>query len=158
MSEQRTVGQDTVVSIEYTLKDDNGAILDSSEGGEPLQYLHGRGQIIDGLEKGLDGKMVGESVHVDVSPAEGYGEHDPERMVEVPRDQFDFDVKAGDFVQAQNPDGSVIPFRVAKVGEESVTLDGNHPLAGQSLHFDVKVVDVRPATEEEIAHGHVHAG
>ncbi len=158
MSEQQTVRPDTVVSIEYTLKDDSGEVLDSSEGGEPLQYLHGRGQIIGGLEKGLEGKSVGETVHVDVAPEDGYGEHDPERMVEVPKDQFDFEVEVGDFVQAQHPDGSMIPFRVAEVGEETVTLDGNHPLAGQSLHFDVKVVAVRPATEEEIAHGHVHEG
>ncbi len=156
MTEEKTVKKDTVVSIDYTLKDDSGEVLDSSEGGEPLQYLHGHGQIIDGLEKALEGQDVGSSVHVDVSPAEGYGEHDPERMVEVPKEQFDFDVKVGDYVRAQHPDGSVVPFKVAAVGEDTVTLDGNHPLAGQSLHFDVKVVEIRPATPEEIEHGHVH--
>ncbi len=156
MSDQKNVEKGAVVSIDYTLKDDSGAVLDTSEGGQPLQYLHGHGQIIDGLESALEGRELGATVHVDVAPADGYGDHDPERLVEVPKDQFEFDVQVGDFVRAQHPDGSVIPFKVAAVEENSVTLDGNHPLAGQSLHFDVTVVEIRPATDEEIEHGHVH--
>ncbi|HHQ47327.1 MAG TPA: peptidylprolyl isomerase [Acidobacteria bacterium] len=156
MNETTTIANDTVVSIEYTLTDDEGEVLDSSVGAEPLSYLHGHDQIIPGLERELEGKNVGDELSLHIAAADAYGEHDPERMVEVDRGNFDFDVKEGDYVQAQHPDGSVIPFLVAEVGENTVTLDGNHPLAGKALNFEVKVVAVRPATEEERTHGHAH--
>ncbi len=157
MSEaENVVARDRVVAIEYTLTDEEGAVIDTSRGDRPLEYLHGHGQLIPGLERALEGKAVGAAVSLDVPPEDAYGERDPERTVTVGRDQFDFDVQVGDFVQAQHPDGTAVPFQVVEVSEESVTLDGNHPLAGRTLHFEVEVVAVRPATEEELEHGHVH--
>jgi len=156
MTETNIIANDTVVSIEYTLKDDDGEILDSSVGAEPLSYLHGHGQIIPGLERELAGRTVGDELSLHIEAEDAYGVHDPDRMIEVERGNFDFDVKEGDYVQAQHPDGSVIPFLVTEVGEGNVTLDGNHPLAGKALNFEIKVVSIRQSTEEERDHGHVH--
>ncbi len=156
MNDTTKVGKDTVVSIDYTLTDDDGEVLDSSKGEEPLTYLHGHDQIIPGLEKELDGKSVGDTLKVRIAAEDAYGEHDPERMVEVSREHFDFEVSPGDYVQAQHQDGSVIPFLVVSVEEDKVVLDGNHPLAGKALNFEVEIVAVRPATEEEKEHGHAH--
>lgn len=156
MSEEKQIGADTVVSIEYTLTGDDGTVIDSSQGGEPLTYLHGHGQLIPGLEQELEGKSLGDAVEVRIDAENGYGEHDPERLVEVPRDRFEFDVSEGDFVQAQQQDGTTVPFQVVGVEESTVTLDGNHPLAGKALNFKVEVVDIRDATPEELDHGHAH--
>lgn len=156
MNNTTKIADNTVVSIEYTLKDDEGEVLDTSAGAEPLSYLHGHGQIIPGLERELAGRSVGDELSLHISAEDAYGPHDPERVVEVERNNFEFDVKEGDYVQAQRPDGSVIPFLVTKAGETTVVLDGNHPLAGKALNFDVKVVAVREATEEERRHGHAH--
>jgi len=150
------VARDLVVSIEYVLKDDGGAVVDSNQGGEPLSYLHGHGQVVGGLEERLEGMAVGEAVHVDVDAEAGYGLHDPARVFTVPRAKFGFEVSAGDVVQAQHPDGQAVPLQVVGVDAEKVTLDGNHPMAGKSLHFDVKILGVRPATAEELDHGHAH--
>ncbi len=158
MSDSPTIDNGRVVSIDYTLKDDAGTVIDSSEGAEPLSYLHGHGQIIPGLEKKLDGAAVGDDLEVTVSPDEGYGAHDPSRVFTVPRERFEFDVKAGDFVQAKQPDGTAIPLQVTGVSEQEVTVDANHPLAGRTLNFAVKVVGVREATSEELEHGHSHDG
>jgi len=151
-----TVAKNRVVSIEYVLKDDQGQIVDSNQGGDPLVYLHGHGQIVTGLEERLEGVATGEEVHVDIDAEQGYGLHDPSRVFAVPRTQIDFEVNAGDVVQAQHPDGQTVPLQVVEVNEDKVTLDGNHPMAGKSLHFDVKVVGVRDATEQELDHGHAH--
>ncbi len=156
MNETTKIANDTVVSIDYTLKDDDGEVLDSSQGAEPLSYLHGHGQIIPGLERELEGKSVGDELSLHIEAEDAYGAHDPDRVVEVERSNFEFDVKEGDYVQAQHPDGSVIPFLVTEVGETNVTLDGNHPLAGKALNFEIKVVGVRESTEEERTHGHAH--
>ena len=117
MNETTKITDDMVVSIDYTLKDDSGEVLDSSEGGEPLSYLHGHGQIIPGLERELEGKTVGDELSLHIEAEDAYGAHDPERMVTVDRGNFEFDVKEGDYVQAQHPDGSVIPFLVTSVGD-----------------------------------------
>ena len=156
MSEEKQVTEDTVVSIQYTLTGDDGAVIDSSEDGEPLTYLHGHGQLIPGLEQELEGRSVGDAVEVRIDAENGYGEHDPERLVEVPRDRFEFEVSEGDFVQAQQQDGTTMPFQVVGIGESTVTLDGNHPLAGKALNFKVEVVNIRDATSEELDHGHAH--
>ncbi|MCG6962683.1 MAG: peptidylprolyl isomerase [Acidobacteria bacterium] len=156
MSEKKLIAADTVVSIQYTLTGDDGTVIDSSEGGEPLTYLHGHGQLIPGLEQELEGKGLGDAVAVRIDAENGYGEHDPDRLVEVPRDRFEFDISEGDFVQAQQQDGTTVPFQVVGVEETTVTLDGNHPLAGKVLNFKVEVVGVRTATSEEIDHGHAH--
>lgn len=146
-----------VVSLHYTLKDDNGEVLDSSSGREPLSYIHGHGNIIPGLERALEGTAAGHRSHVAVDAAEGYGEMNPELVFEAPREHFPADMKleAGTRVFAEGPDGPV-SFTVVRLTEKGAVLDGNHPLAGKQLHFDVEIVDVRPATKEELDHGHVH--
>ncbi|MCK9410035.1 MAG: peptidylprolyl isomerase [Bacteriovoracaceae bacterium] len=151
------IQKDKVVSIEYTLRDDKGVVLDSSEGHEPLAYLHGNGNLIPGLETQLEGRAANESLKVSVAPADGYGEFDAAQIVSVPRGQFAgvADLAVGMQFTASGPEGQRI-VTVTKVEGENVTVDGNHPLAGQTLNFDVKIVEVREATEEEISHGHVH--
>lgn len=151
------ISQDSVVTIHYTLKDDAGEVIDSSASGEPLMYLHGHGNLIPGLERELTGHEVGEQLSVRVAPADGYGEHDERLVQSVPLDALRGvkDVKAGMRLSAQTDEGPR-SVTVTEVSGESVTLDGNHPLAGKSLNFDVRIEGVRPATEEELAHGHVH--
>lgn len=146
-----------VVSLHYTLKDDSGEVLDSSSGREPLSYLHGHGNIIPGLEKALEGTTVGYHSQVAVGAKEGYGETNPDLVFEAPREQFPSDMKleAGGRVYAEGPEGPV-SFTVVRLTDSGAVLDGNHPLAGKQLHFDVEVVDIRPATSEEMTHGHVH--
>ncbi len=155
---EMNVSEDRVVSFHYILKDEEGSVLDASERTEPLSYLHGHGQIIPGLEKALEGRVAGDEIEVTLPPDEGYGEHDPEQVVEVERARFDFNVKIGDFVQAQHPDGRTKAFQITEIGDATVKLDGNHPLAGKPLHFAVEVVTVREATAEELEHGHTHEG
>lgn len=150
------IQNDQVVSFHYTLTDEKGTVIDKSEG-QPLVYLHGAGNIIPGLENALTGKNVGDKLNVNVSAAEGYGEYNAEMVQEVPRNMFQGvdDIQAGMQFQAQTDDGIQI-VTVKDVNDESVFVDGNHPLAGQDLNFDVEIVDIRPATQEELDHGHVH--
>lgn len=156
MPDPETIAKDTVVSIDYRLTDDSGEELDASRDTEPLEYLHGHGQIVDGLEAALDGQAVGAEVQISVPPEDGYGVHEQKLVLQVPRSQFEFDVQVGMVLDAQDDKGGHMPFMVKEVGEEQVTLDGNHPLAGLTLNFEVKVVAVRAATEEELTHGHAH--
>ena len=152
--------QDTVVSMHYTLTDDAGAVLDSSrERGEPMDYLHGHGNIIGGLETALDGQSAGFKSQVTVAPEQGYGEHNAQAVFDVPRSQFpdDDEINLGAMVHGETPQG-VVTFTVVGMNQDSVTLDGNHPLAGKTLHFDVEIMDIREATEQELSHGHVHTG
>jgi FKBP-type peptidyl-prolyl cis-trans isomerase SlyD len=151
------ITRDSVVTIRYTLKDDAGEVIDSSASGEPLMYLHGHGNLIPGLERELTGREVGEELSVTVAPAEGYGEHDERLVQSVPRKALRGvkDVKAGMRLSTRSEEGPR-SVTVTEVTGESVTLDGNHPLAGKNLNFDVRIEGVRPATEEELAHGHVH--
>lgn len=146
-----------VVTMHYTLTDDSGAVLDSSQGGNPLAYLHGHGNIIPGLEKALEGVTAGFKSKVTVAPTEGYGESDPESVFEAPREHFppDMQIEPGQRVHAEGPNGP-ITLTVVELTETGAILDANHPLAGKTLHFDVEVVTVRPATAEEMTHGHVH--
>jgi len=152
------IGDKLVVSMHYTLTDNEGNVLDSSEGAEPLTYLHGAGNIIPGLEKALVGKVEGDTQQVTVEPAEGYGEVMSELMQTVDKAAFQGveSVEVGMSFEAQTSDGSVQHIVVSKVDGDQVTVDANHPLAGVVLNFDVEIVSVREATEEEIAHGHVH--
>lgn len=147
----------TVVSIDYTLTDSEGEILDQSEPGSPLVYLHGADNIIPGLEAALTGKSNGDVFKVEVAPDDGYGEYDESLVAEVERDRFPGadTVQVGDEFQAQTPDGPRL-VTVIEVEDDMITIDANHPLAGETLHFDVKIVDIRVATAEEISHGHVH--
>lgn len=146
------------VSIHYTLTNEQGEKLDSSEGQDPLRYLHGASNIIPGLENALVGKTAGDKVSVTVQPEDAYGEINPEMIQIVPREAFEGidDIQPGMQFQASGPNGQTQVVTIKAVGEEGVTVDGNHPLAGQVLNFDVTVEEVRDATEEEISHGHVH--
>ena len=152
------IGDNLVVSMHYKLTDNEGNVLDSSEGSEPLTYLHGAGNIIPGLEKALVGKVEGDTQQVTVEPAEAYGEVMPELTQTVDKAAFQGveSVEVGMSFEAQTSDGSVQHIVVTKVDGEQVTVDANHPLAGVVLNFDVEIVSVREATEEEISHGHVH--
>ena len=148
----------TVVGIDYALHLGDGKVVDASEPGEPLTYLHGGGQIVPGLEAALVGLGAGDKKQVVVAPAEGYGEHDPQGVQEVPRGAFPpgFQPEAGMELTAEGEDSEPVPFVVKELRLESVVIDLNHPLAGKTLHFDVAVRAVRQATEDEQAHGHAH--
>ncbi|OMH30263.1 peptidylprolyl isomerase [Motiliproteus sp. MSK22-1] len=146
-----------VASIHYTLKNDKNETLDSSAGSEPLVYLQGFGNVVPGLENALAGKKAGDTFDVTVAPEEAYGPIQSELVQEVPRDAFDGveEVSVGMRFEAQTASGP-ISVEVVAVEEDQVTVDGNHPLAGETLHFNIDVVEVREATEEELEHGHVH--
>ncbi|GEN24463.1 FKBP-type peptidyl-prolyl cis-trans isomerase [Halomonas cupida] len=151
------IAQNSVVAFHYTLTNDAGEVLDSSEGREPLTYLHGAGNIIPGLEKELEGKASGDKLIAKVSAEEGYGEVQDQLVQEVPRDAFQGveSIEPGMQFQAQTQGGPLM-VTVTSVEGDTVTVDGNHPLAGQNLNFDVEITDVREASQEEIEHGHVH--
>jgi FKBP-type peptidyl-prolyl cis-trans isomerase SlyD len=151
------IGNQKVVSIEYTLTDERGEVLDTSEGQEPLTYIQGGGSIIPGLESALEGKSVGDVLKVTVSPEQAYGERDEELVQAVPRERFPpgLAITKDMRFNAQGPHGSQAVTVVA-VDDKNITVDGNHPLAGVTLSFDVKVVEVREATADELEHGHVH--
>lgn len=151
------IEQNSVVTLHYTLKDNDGNIIDQSDDGSFL-YLHGAMNIIPGLENALAGKSAGDEFSVSVSPEEGYGAKDPERIQEVPKEMFENadEITPGVQFHAQGPDGNAVVVTVIEVKDEAVVIDGNHALAGVDLNFSVSVVDVREATEEEVSHGHVH--
>jgi FKBP-type peptidyl-prolyl cis-trans isomerase SlyD len=148
-----------VVSLNFTLKDDAGRELDAS-GHEPLVYLHGAEQIPEGLERALTGKSVGDRFVAVVSPSEGYGEKEADSRASVPRSEFpeEIELEVGLPVVLEDENGEPDPVWIAEVSEDEVVLDRNHPLAGVTLHFEVEVVAVREATQEERAHGHAHGG
>jgi len=152
------VAQDKVVLIHYTLTNDAGEVLDSSAGGQPLAYLHGQGNIVAGLEKALDGWAAGDRLNVRVAAADAYGVRDPGLVKRVPRRSFGSigSIKPGMQFEAQLERGHRRVVTVTAVKGDMVTIDGNHPLAGQDLNFAVEVAEVRDATAEELAHGHVH--
>jgi FKBP-type peptidyl-prolyl cis-trans isomerase SlyD len=151
------IAQNSVVAFHYTLTNDAGEVLDSSEGREPLTYLHGAGNIVPGLEKELEGHAAGEKIQATVTPEEGYGEKQSQLVQEVPRDAFQGveSVEPGMQFQAQTQGGPLM-VTVTQVEGDTVIVDGNHPLAGQTLNFDVEIAEVRAASEEEVEHGHVH--
>lgn len=151
------VAPNAVVSIHYTLTNDAGEKIDTSEGREPLAYLHGKGQIVPGLEKELEGKAAGEKVQARVAPEEGYGEKIDAMVQDIPMDAFQGveSVEPGMQFQAQTENGP-LTVTVTKVEGDTATVDGNHPLAGETLNFDVEIVEVREASAEEIEHGHAH--
>ena len=153
------VAQDRVVKIAYTLKDDEGTVLDSSENHGDLAYVHGHQNIVEGLEDALEGKDVGETVSTTVNPDKGYGDRHDQLVFTVPRSNMpDGDLEVGMQFAAQDKEGNQQVVTLVDIGDEEVKLDANHPLAGQTLHFDVTVNDVREATDEEVEHGHVHDG
>lgn len=151
------IAKDSVVLIHYTLKNNQGEVLDSSSGSDPLAYLHGHGNIIPGLESQLVGKNVGDKLSTKIAPADGYGEHDAQMIQQVPKEAFQGapEITVGMQFQAEGPDGAQM-VTVTAVEAETVTVDGNHPLAGQDLNFDVEIMEIREASAEELSHGHVH--
>jgi FKBP-type peptidyl-prolyl cis-trans isomerase SlyD len=152
------IGDNSVVSMHYMLTGDDGNVLDSSEGSEPLAYLHGAGNIIPGLENALVGKTEGDTLQVSIEPAEGYGEVMQDLIQTIGRAAFQGveSVEVGMAFESQAPDGTVQHIVVKNVEGDEITIDANHPLAGVVLHFDIEIVGVRDATEEEITHGHAH--
>jgi len=147
------ISKDKVAAIHYTLKDNTGKVLDSSDGKEPLYYLHGSGNLILGMEEGLEGKIKGDKFLLKVSPEKGYGVKDNSLTQKVPRSAFG-DQKVEKGMQFQTNQGGVVT--VTEIGLDSITVDANHPLAGVELNFDVEIVDVREASKDELSHGHVH--
>ncbi|MDO8907185.1 MAG: peptidylprolyl isomerase [Pseudohongiella sp.] len=153
------IGKNSVVAINYTLTNDAGEVMDSSEGRDPLTYLHGAHNLIPGLEKQLEGKTAGASFKATIAPADGYGESDPAMIQTLPREMFRGvdNIEVGMGFTAQGPQGQQ-NIMVTAINGDEVTVDGNHPMAGKTLHFAVEVISVREATAEEIDHGHVHDG
>ncbi len=152
------IKEHSVVTMHYELKNAEGEVLDSSKGQDPLVYLHGAGNIIVGLEEQLLGKNVGDNITAIVAPEKGYGMPVDALIQTVPREAFGDEiekVEVGMRFQAETEQGPV-PVVVTAMDESTVTVDGNHPLAGQQLHFEVSIAEIREASQEEIDHGHVH--
>ena len=151
------IAENRVITLNYILKDDEGNIIDSAEDGS-FAYLHGAANIIPGLEHALQGKSAGDELSVAIKPEQGYGERNEDMTQVVPRNMFDTDeeIKVGMQFHAESPDGQPLSVTVVNVSDSEVTIDGNHPLAGVNLNFDVKILEIREATEEELEHGHAH--
>ena len=158
--QELSVAAGKVVAIYYTLKDKDGEVLDTNKGkeGKPLAFLHGAGNLLPGLEKELVGKVKNDYVEVQLAPADGYGEHNPDAIREVPRSSFpgDREPEVGAVIQGQDPDGQPLMGKITDVSGEEIKVDLNHPLAGKELFFEVTICGVREPSEEETAHGHVH--
>jgi FKBP-type peptidyl-prolyl cis-trans isomerase SlyD len=152
------IAKGSVVAVDYSLHLGDGEVVDASDPGDPLTYLHGAGQIVPGLESALEGLEPGANRKVVVPPEQGYGARDARGIQEVPRTAFppDFDPRPGLELTAEGEDGEPVPFTIREVKPEAVVIDLNHPLAGATLHFDVTVREVRAATAEELEHGHAH--
>lgn len=152
-----TIEKDTVATVHYrgTLKGTDTE-FDSSFGGDPLSFLVGHGQMIPGFEAGLMGKATGDKVTLEIPCADAYGEYDEDGKQVIPASQLPQGVKVGDRLAGQTESGHMIPVRVIDVSEDEVTIDLNHELAGEDLTFEIEVLEVRAATEEEVSHGHVH--
>ncbi|PHS23793.1 MAG: peptidylprolyl isomerase [Methylophaga sp.] len=151
------VTENAVVVIDYTLKDNDGEVIDSSEGAGPLAFLHGAGNIIPGLEEALLGKKAGDDVQASIEPKDAYGERVEDMKQEVPKELFGGidKIEVGMQFESETDAGPVM-VTVVEMGEEMITVDGNHPLAGVHLNFDVTIREVREASKEELEHGHVH--
>jgi len=147
-----------VISFNYTLKDDQGAVIESTTNKQPLTFISGQNQIIPKLEEALNGMLIGGKKNVKVEAAEAYGEYDEKAIQNVKKEQFPAEAKleVGMRYVANSPDGKQMPFLITEVKEEDIKVDFNHPLAGKNLEFDVELLDIRDATPEEISHGHVH--
>ena len=151
------IEKNQVVTFHYTLKDQEGKLLDQSIGGEPLNYLHGHGNIIPGLETHMNEKRVGDKLQVHVTPENGYGSYDPEKRFQIERAQLpEVDLEIGMGLELHADDGETLLASIVAIDEEAIEVDANHPMAGKDLFFDVEIMAIRPASGEEIAHGHVH--
>jgi FKBP-type peptidyl-prolyl cis-trans isomerase SlyD len=154
-----TIQKDKIVTMHYHLTNsDDGQVLDSSRGNDPLTYLHGTGSIIPSLERALAGLDVGATKTVQVAAADAYGEYDDDMVQHLPRGDFDGieELHVGMRLQAQDQDGNTFDVHIAKIDGDEVVIDGNHPLAGMPLTFEIEIVAIRDATAEELQHGHAH--
>jgi FKBP-type peptidyl-prolyl cis-trans isomerase SlyD len=151
------IKENTVVSIQYNLKDDSASLLDSNTGEDPLSYIQGTSHLLPAVEAALEGKSPGDTVRLELSPEEGYGVRDDSLVFVVSRKKLDGmeDIAVGTRYRVKTRDGEKI-LTLTEMDDQRVTLDGNHPLAGKRLHFDISVVAVRECTQEELSHGHVH--
>ena len=148
---------DTVPTLNYTLKDEKGEVIDESKDAS-FVYLHGHSNIIPGLENALDGKSKGETFNLVLEPQDAYGEYNPEITQIIAREAFGGEtVEVGMQFHAEDDNGQMVLITISEIDGDNITIDGNPPLAGVTLHYDVEVMDVRAATEEELSHGHVHA-
>lgn len=152
------IKKNSVVSLSYNLKNGNGDELDTASAEKPFLYLHGFGQVVPGLESALEGLKIGDKKDVTIAPDQGYGEMDAGLRMKVKRSNFpeDADIKPGMQFMGEAGEGKKVVFTVHEIEGDEVKVDGNHPLAGQTLNFSVEVLAIREATEEELTHGHVH--
>lgn len=152
------IAENTVVSIHYTLSEAGGDVIETSQGDAPMTYLHGAGEIIPGLEDALEGRSPGDEFSITIPPEEAYGERDESLVQALPLDEIEHagSLEVGMQLEAESEDDEVELVTVVAIDDESVTIDANHELAGRTLRFEVSVVDVRPATEAELEHGHAH--
>jgi len=157
MSAPTTISDGNVVHFHYTLTDDEGDVIDTSSGREPLGYLQGAGNIVQGLEKQMLGHGVGDKFDAIVPPEDGYGAR-TRKLERVPRDAFppDVELAQGTQLAAQDQEGKIVPLWVVEVGDDAVIVDPNHPLSGVELHFAIEITEIRDSTDEERAHGHLH--
>ncbi|MGB2965298.1 MAG: peptidylprolyl isomerase [Anaerolineales bacterium] len=153
----QTIQDNLVVTLDYSLIIED-ELMESTEDGEPIQFIQGMGQIIPGLENALYGLKIGDQKHVVVQPEEAYGEYDPESIQEAKKDEFSEEVPldVGTFLDLGDDEGDILSAQITAADEDTITLDFNHPLAGKTLNFEITVTDIRPASEEELDHGHVH--
>ena len=154
-----TVKKDAVVEMHYTLKNDAGEVVDSSKGQDPMPFIQGRGNIIPGLEKALEGMKAGDTCDVSVDPKDGYGVHHAEGIQEMPKEALQGieNLEIGMELQSQDEQGNPFIVRVEEIKDDVVIINANHPLSGQTLHFNVSIESVREATADELEHGHVHS-
>jgi FKBP-type peptidyl-prolyl cis-trans isomerase SlyD len=152
------IGANKVVTLNYQLSDDKGNIIQTTINGGPFVYLSGNNQILPKLEEAIDGMIIGGKKNIGLNSTEAYGDYDEKAVQHVKRQEFpeDANLEEGMEFMAQTPDGKPVPFVIKEVKDEDITIDFNHPLAGKNLNFDVELIDVRDATKEELAHGHVH--
>jgi len=152
------IKKDCIVAIHFTLSNPDGEKLDTTEGGEASNYMHGVGNLLPIVESALEGKQAGDKVQITVQPEDGFGETKPELTRMIPPGTFEGvkNIQPGMRLDAKDPDGHVQPIIIEAITKDGIIINGNHPLAGQVLKFDISVESVREATEEEIAHGHIH--
>jgi FKBP-type peptidyl-prolyl cis-trans isomerase SlyD len=155
-----SIGANKVVTMNFTLKDEDGNIIESTENAVPFSYISGNSQILPKLEETLDQMLIGTERDVKIDAAEAYGIYDEGAVKQVSREEFPVDVELEEGMRfvANSPDGKEMPFTINRIEENEITIDFNHPLAGKDLNFNVELIDVRDATLEELAHGHVHGG
>ena len=154
------IGQDSVVVFDYVMTDEDGVVIDTGNGPSAMAYIHGQGQMMPGLERALEGKAVGDRVQATVPPEDGYGTDEEQEEIRVPRGDLpgEIELEPGAELEGTDEDGESDTFWVVAIEGDEVVLTRTHPLAGMTLKFDVTITKVRPATADELEHGHAHEG